>query len=406
MGAELRTGDVTTATDSITMYARYCELRAPDRAEEAAGVLKEIEDYNHYDCRSTRRLRDWLLTRALEAGVPPMGPQPAPEGAPVVDDDELAGRWPGSPVTTGRLAAPTSRRSRWSRPPAGTTAARTSRSGGHHFDRLNSPVDEWAQDPGVFLAEHADVDTDWQVPPRARKRQRRIRLTGAMAAGELGRDLFALYAPRPRPGCPTTRSDGPTRRCGSSTATTPPRPPRCWWSNANRRPAVRSVQLPFALTPGAPLPTKVLREAIDEAAADGRGRPADACLAPPSSTSCCAARRAPARRRCRAPARTPPRHHRRAAGPGLVVPGGARPARHRQDPHRRAGDRRDWSTTIAGGSAWWRSRTRWWRTCCGDVIDAGVDPSRVGQEAGRRRRVDQHRGEGLPRRSSPTTTGA
>ena len=27
MGVELRTGDVTTATDSITMYARYCELR-------------------------------------------------------------------------------------------------------------------------------------------------------------------------------------------------------------------------------------------------------------------------------------------------------------------------------------------------------------------------------------------
>ena len=37
-------------------------------------VLKEIEDYNRYDCRSTRRLRDWLLARAIESGVPPTRP--------------------------------------------------------------------------------------------------------------------------------------------------------------------------------------------------------------------------------------------------------------------------------------------------------------------------------------------
>ncbi len=46
------------------------------RTDEAAIVLKEIEDYNRYDCRSTRRLRDWLIARAIESGVPPRGPQP------------------------------------------------------------------------------------------------------------------------------------------------------------------------------------------------------------------------------------------------------------------------------------------------------------------------------------------
>ncbi len=50
-GRELRTGDVTTATDSITQYARYCELRDAGRDDDAAVVLKEIEDYNRYDCR-------------------------------------------------------------------------------------------------------------------------------------------------------------------------------------------------------------------------------------------------------------------------------------------------------------------------------------------------------------------
>ena len=36
MGAELRTGDVTTAADSINAYARYCDLRADGHGDEAA----------------------------------------------------------------------------------------------------------------------------------------------------------------------------------------------------------------------------------------------------------------------------------------------------------------------------------------------------------------------------------
>ncbi|MEV5361132.1 TM0106 family RecB-like putative nuclease, partial [Micrococcus luteus] len=75
MGSELRSGEVTTATDSITQYAKYCALEADGRGDEAAIVLKEIEDYNRYDCRSTRRLRDWLMARAIESAVPPRGPQ-------------------------------------------------------------------------------------------------------------------------------------------------------------------------------------------------------------------------------------------------------------------------------------------------------------------------------------------
>ncbi|PRC45697.1 nuclease, partial [Mycobacterium sp. ITM-2017-0098] len=92
MGNELRDGEVTTATASITEYARYCALRDAGDHDEAATVLKEIEEYNRYDCRSTRRLRDWLMARAIESGVPPRGPAKAPGGAAapevVVDDIE------------------------------------------------------------------------------------------------------------------------------------------------------------------------------------------------------------------------------------------------------------------------------------------------------------------------------
>lgn len=73
MGNELRNGEVTTATDSITQYARYCALREQGRIDDAEVVLKEIEDYNRYDCRSTRRLRDWMVARAIESEVPPRG---------------------------------------------------------------------------------------------------------------------------------------------------------------------------------------------------------------------------------------------------------------------------------------------------------------------------------------------
>ena len=74
MGNELRSGEVTTATDpSRSMRATaHCAMRA--RADDAAGVLKEIEDYNVYDCRSTRRLRDWMMAARHRMRRPPRGP--------------------------------------------------------------------------------------------------------------------------------------------------------------------------------------------------------------------------------------------------------------------------------------------------------------------------------------------
>ncbi len=70
--------------------------------------------------------------------------------------------------------------------------------------------------------------TEWCVPPRARKQQRRLVLTGSIAAGELDRDMYAMY----QPPTPAGLSDDPERRAYSSVtvlgATTRPRRPRCW----------------------------------------------------------------------------------------------------------------------------------------------------------------------------------
>jgi predicted RecB family nuclease len=50
-----RSGEVKTAGESIIIYERFRRLGNVE-------FLKEIEDYNKFDCQSLRRCRDWLLT--------------------------------------------------------------------------------------------------------------------------------------------------------------------------------------------------------------------------------------------------------------------------------------------------------------------------------------------------------
>lgn len=270
MGAQLRTGDVTTATDSITCYGRYCDLRAAGSMDEAATVLKEIEDYNHYDCRSTRELRNWLLLRAYEAGVVPVGAQPVPQGNTVQDDGKLA-------ATLSTLSSFTGDAAVGDRTPEQTAIALVAAARGYHrredkpfwwghFDRLNFPVDEWADSTDVFVADDASVIVDWHTPARARKPQRRVRLRGGLARGDLNSAVFALYEPPTPPGMtlnPDRRAAGRAEVVEVDDLTVP-----------TEVVIVERVgndgnifhQLPFALTPGPPIATTALRDSIESTA--------------------------------------------------------------------------------------------------------------------------------------------
>jgi predicted RecB family nuclease len=268
MGAQLRVGDVTTAADSITSYARYCELGAADRFDEAATVLKEIEDYNLYDCRSTQELRNWLMLRAYESGVVPIGAQPVPEGNTVEDHDQLA-----KTLTTFTGDAAIADRT-----PEQTAVALVAAARGYHrredkpfwwahFDRLNFPVDEWADNTDVFIAEKASVVVDWQTPPRARKLQRRVQLSGELARGDLMTNVFVLYEPPAPPGMtdnPDRRAAGRAEVIGVDDPTVPTEVViiERVGSDGNA-----FHQLPFALTPGPPVPTTALRDSIESTAA-------------------------------------------------------------------------------------------------------------------------------------------
>lgn len=263
MGAQLRSGDVTTATDSITSYARYCELVAGGRADEAATVLKEIEEYNHYDCLSTRKLRDWLLILAWESGVTPIGVQPVPERGAIEDHDPLA----------ATLAKFTGDAAAGDRTPEQTAVALIAAARGYHqredkpfwwshFDRLNYPVDKWSDSTDVFVVESASVVTDWHTPPRARKPQRRVRLTGELTRGDLSQEVFALYEPPAPPGMaedPDRRGAGRAEVVGVDD---PSLPAEVTILERTTRDGNTFQQLPFALTPGPPVKTTALRLSV------------------------------------------------------------------------------------------------------------------------------------------------
>src|SRR5699024_8460614 len=65
VGDELRDDDgVTAGGDSILEYQRYREAAAAGDTALAGARLADLRQYNEYDCRSTLRLRDWLLSHA------------------------------------------------------------------------------------------------------------------------------------------------------------------------------------------------------------------------------------------------------------------------------------------------------------------------------------------------------
>ncbi len=268
MGGLRRAGDVTTAAESINQYARYTSLLAAGAADEAATVLKEIEDYNHYDCRSTLMLRNHLLVMAFEHGVTHLT-KPGPPGEPVPPDDDVAR------ILTGYAGDPAVS---VARTPELTAAALIEGARGYyvrerkphwwaHFDRLVNPVDEWADTSGVFCVEHAGVVADWHLPAGARKYRRHVLLTGSLLNGALdvGKQACALYE---RPAPPRMDNAHPDRRAaGTATLCEITKDvagvPVQVLIQETQPEAGPFHQLPMAITPGFPYRTDSQERAVE-----------------------------------------------------------------------------------------------------------------------------------------------
>ncbi|MBN9153614.1 MAG: TM0106 family RecB-like putative nuclease [Microbacterium sp.] len=198
MGDEVRTSDVQKGDESIVRYVEARGLVADGREAEARDVFADLADYNRYDCVSTRRLRDWLVDRAREAGLrPSVDVEPGEAGyAPSPRAESLerlaaaraaaAGTPDDADAEALRLGAaaidyyPREAKTFWAT----------------HFLRLREPVSVWedARDVVVVDADRSEVVEDWHPGPRAVRRI--VRLRGDLAPGTRlseGARPFVLY---------------------------------------------------------------------------------------------------------------------------------------------------------------------------------------------------------------------
>ncbi|KQQ03892.1 MULTISPECIES: TM0106 family RecB-like putative nuclease [unclassified Rathayibacter] len=215
MGDDLRDSEgVTNAADSITAYVEAIALRSGHDPGEGERRLAEIAEYNAYDCRSTLRLRDWLLSLAPERDDLP----------PLVEVDLPVPREP-DPVAVALLAEIEGVEPRERTPDQTALALAAAAIDYHrreaktfwqeHFDRLRQPLDDWADARDVVVVDRAEVVRDWSTMPRARTLSRELRLLGRLAPGSrlsVGAKPFLVYESPAPPGAP---SPGPGLRGAS-----------------------------------------------------------------------------------------------------------------------------------------------------------------------------------------------
>lgn len=209
MGAEVRTSDVQKGDDSIVRYVQARALADDHDAEGAQAILDDLADYNRYDCVSTRRLRDWLVDRARDAGLRP-SPNPEP--------DEIAYEPTARALTLASLAE---------RHPPESAEALSLRLGAAaidyhpreaksfwamHFLRVREPVSVWDETRDVIVIDpsRCRLIEDWHHLDSGRGALRRtVVLRGDLAPGTRvseGSEPFALYElPAPYPYDPSPR---------------------------------------------------------------------------------------------------------------------------------------------------------------------------------------------------------
>ncbi|HVV30451.1 MAG TPA: TM0106 family RecB-like putative nuclease [Mycobacteriales bacterium] len=272
MGDQFRRGDVTTAGDSIVAYAHYCELRDAGKRQEADDALAAIADYNEYDCVSTLRLRDWLLERAAEHRV---------DLAQTVtsEEDGSAGKLiDADPELTRKLTADFADLPRAERTPEQQARALLAASLGYHqredkpvwwahFDRLQHPVEDWADTAGVMLVDEVELLDDWAITGKQKKPHRTSRVSGTVGGGiDVPAEVFVLYDPTDMP----TGVEAPPGYRGTTKATVVGRagddPDTVVIDEISATAEAGGAARPVALAPCSVVPTSTLRTAITEVA--------------------------------------------------------------------------------------------------------------------------------------------
>ncbi|WP_245746084.1 AAA domain-containing protein [Nocardia altamirensis] len=143
------------------------------------------------DCLTVLRLRDWLLDRAAEQRIDPQAVTLERTGSwcqvPGPDEPE-----PAPPSRPSSFEAALAEYAAAQAEPGHTAAVLAAALGYHrrerqplwwaHVDRLSHPVDEWADAPGVLVAEWGTVDTKWHRSPDRPTMRRYVTLTGRIGS--------------------------------------------------------------------------------------------------------------------------------------------------------------------------------------------------------------------------------
>ena len=274
MGEELRdeTG-VTTGAQSVTEYAEASQqLQSTDEVERERGQarLDAIGDYNRYDCISTLRLRDWLLTIAEANGVTPYDPAAGETEGDLTGPDLAAS-------STGEELLDLAREASEAGDEVESQALRLAASAidfhqreqkafwWAHFARLVDPIEDWADTRDVLVvdATRSVVQEGWHLPPRARAPRRHLRLSGAVAPGSSlrGGEVHLVYdypapfaSPGGAPGARVARRARILERQGDGVLV----------EELIGAAAESFDTLPVAITPGPPPPAGSQKGAIEE----------------------------------------------------------------------------------------------------------------------------------------------
>lgn len=274
MGDHLRSeGDdaVVGGDASVVAYHEYRAWTASDPAA-AAQRLVALADYNEYDCLSTLKLRDWLLERAVEAGVrdrivPRLGlPQPEePTGVDPLFDALIARSGPELRIQR------TSDEQAYAMLAGSLDFHRREHKQfwWEHYERLSSQVDDWNDARNVFIVETAEVVTDWAPPTgKQRNHRRTVRLVGDWTPGSKVEGTFRPVYKTPGPPGLDAPEGAPFGCTKSISVSWSSDEPRVVLIVDDQKAEAMSDDLPVALVPGPPPDTRSIAAAIEELARD------------------------------------------------------------------------------------------------------------------------------------------
>ncbi|WP_425864071.1 TM0106 family RecB-like putative nuclease [Arthrobacter sp. TWP1-1] len=293
-----RAGDVKDAGASVVAYADYCKQRDAGLAGDASMAAKaeetlaSISDYNRYDCVSTLRLRDWLLTIGaavkVETWTESSGKLKLPEEKkggyePSPEEAKLASYIAALKDQKGYVLSAEENAIDMVAAAASYHRREDKQFWWGHFDRLEKGPEAWTEERNMLRIEHAEVVEEWAKPadkPRARTESRTLKVTGTATEGSdfrPGTTWFGMYnAPLPEgmEDDPTESDKAPALRGGLFNITlledvSDPATPELTTLLVEEKSTTKVQpysQEPIALAPNKPVPTASIRAALSELA--------------------------------------------------------------------------------------------------------------------------------------------